>query len=354
MYRRAHVLLITVAVVMVALAIFASLALHKQLVDPESFLGPLVLRLPLFVSVALFCDLVPRGVWASRRSRRGDLGRRAAFGASARARYRQHWTRDRWTLVVMGIVCFYATYTSYRNLKSFLPFVIHRTYDRELHLVDRALFFGHEPAIVLHDLLGEGLAAHLLSSVYLWFLPLVPIALLVWLVWQRNISFGYWFATSQVIAWTLGTASYYALPTLGPGFEYSWLYKGLSHTGSASLMESLSWGRSNVRHGIVVDAVQSVAGFASLHCAITLLVALMVQYTVSHRWLHWFFWINFGLTVVATLYFGWHYVCDDIAGVVIALLSFYLGALASGQKFNQGGLQAHAPNEPSLVRADAD
>ena len=49
----------------------------------------------------------------------------------------------------------------------------------------------------------------------------MPLALTAWLVWSRNISYGYWFATSQCIAWALGTASYYALPTLGPGFEYS-------------------------------------------------------------------------------------------------------------------------------------
>ena len=30
---------------------------------------------------------------------------------------------------------------------------------------------------------------------------------------------------------------------------------------------------------------------------------------------HWIFWINFVITVIATLYFGWHYVADDIAGV---------------------------------------
>ena len=61
--------------------------------------------------------------------------------------------------------------------------------------------------------------------------------------------------------------------------------------------------------------MQSVAGFASLHCGITMLVALMVQYTISIRWLRIAVWVNFGVTVVATLYFGWHYIADDVAGV---------------------------------------
>ena len=92
-----------------------------------------------------------------------------------RDRVRDHWNRERMTLVVMGLVCFYITYVSYRNLKSFLPFIMgDDKYDRELHLMDRALFFGHEPATILHAIFGTGSTAHVLSSIYLWFLPLVP------------------------------------------------------------------------------------------------------------------------------------------------------------------------------------
>ena len=96
-------------------------------------------------------------------------------------------------------------------------------------------------------------------------------------------------------------------------------------------------------------SVQSVAGFASLHCAITLLLALMVQYTVRSKVAKWAFWVNFGLTVVATLYFGWHYIADDIAGIVIAIVAFYLGGIASGQKFERGGLASHPTTMTSAI-----
>ncbi len=95
--------------------------------------------------------------------------------------------------------------------------------------------------------------------------------------------------------------------------------------------------------------MQSVAGFASLHCAITLLVALMVQFTLRSRVLQWVFWVNFGVTVVATLYFGWHYIADDVAGILIALISFYVGGIASGQKFDRHGLASH-PTTTDLRR----
>lgn len=329
------------------LAVTASISLDRRLLDPEGFLGPAIVRLPMLVFAAFLLDMLPRTLWVSR------MRPRAMPGVVAE-RWRTHWDRERITLVVLGLVCFYITYVSYRNLKSFLPFIMgEEKYDRELHLVDRAMLFGHEPATVLHSMLGTGISAHFLSTIYLWFLPLVPLALAAWLVWSRNITFGYWFATSQCVVWTLGTASYYALPTVGPGFQYSYLYADLPNTGSSDLMEALSYGRKGVLRDGLEGTVQSVAGFASLHVAVTLLVALMVQYTLRNRILHWIFWANFAITVVATIYFGWHYIADDLAGVVIALLAFWIGGLASGQKFDRRGLSSHPTSTTSQVPVDA-
>ena len=46
---------------------------------------------------------------------------------------------------------------------------------------------------------------------------------------------------------------------------------------------------------------------------------------------------------MATIYFGWHYVADDVAGILIALIAFYVGGIASGQKFERHGLASHPP-----------
>lgn len=347
MYRRAYALLVGNAIVMGGLAVLVAVIYDKRLIDPEgSFLGPSWLRLPLLLFGALLLDMLPRTLWYSKLNPK-------LMPDIVRERWRTHWNRDRLTLVALGIVCFYIVYVSYRNLKSFLPFVRDTMYDRELHMLDRALLFGHDPAQVLHGLLGEGFVAWPLSYNYLWFLPLVPLAVTAWLVWSRNLSYGYWFVSSQCVAWTLGTASYYALPTLGPGLKYVWLYEGLPDTPTNQLMESLAYGRAAVIHGVVQDAVQSVAGFASLHVAITLLVALMVQFTLSSKIVKWVFWINFALTVVATLYFGWHYIADDIAGVMIAFISFYVGGVASGQRFDKHGRASHpATTATSAVAVD--
>ena len=322
----------SIAVGMGVLAILGAVIFDAKLVDPDGFIGPSYLRLPTVVALGFAIDLIPRTLWVSRFNPR-------RMPTVFMERVRTHWTRDRMILVVSGILCFYVTYVSYRNLKSQLPFIegVHHKFDRELFSLDKAVFLGHEPAIVLHDLLGDGISAEFLSSVYLWFLPLVPLALAVWLVWSRNLAYGYWFATSQCLAWSLGTVSYYALPTLGPGFQHPWLYQTIDDTNAGRLMNSLAnsrvWAVQTSSPSLIdsTNFLSGVAGFASLHVAITLLVALMIQYTTTLRWLKVVFWVNTSITAVATLYFGWHYVADDIAGVAIALVSFYVGAWASGQ-----------------------
>ncbi len=335
--------MVFLAVGMATWAIIEAVILGKKLVDPEgSFLGPSYIRLPILLLGALLLDLLPLAVFVNLRTP-------TKIPTAVRLRIRTHWNKERITLVAMGIICFYVVYVTYRNIKSFLPFVIDDKYDRELHLLDHALLFGHDPATVLHSALGTGFAAYALSFVYLWFLPMVPLVVTAWVVWARNLSYGYWFVTSQCLAWVLGTLSYYALPTLGPGFQYVQLYTDLPETPSKQLMDSLAFTRYDVVNGQFSNAVQSVAGFASLHCGITMLVALMVQYTIRIRWLRIAVWVNFCVTAVATLYFGWHYIADDVAGILIALVSFYVGGLASGQKFDRRGLHSHPTTTTSAV-----
>lgn len=351
-YRRAYIVLIGTTVIMGVTAFVCAAVLDRPVVDPEGFLGPSWLRLPLLVLAALAADMLPQFFWVGR-------SRPAAGWAAMKNRWHTHWTRERWTLVVIGIACFYVTYLSYRNIKSYLPFIMgERKYDRELHVLDRAMFFGNEPASVLHSIFGTGFSAHLLSTIYVAFLPLVAIMVAIYLVWSRNIRYGYWFITSQVLIWSLGTAMYYCLPSLGPGFRYPWLFADLPSTGTGDLMDALFYGRKGVTHDGIEKAVQSVAAFASLHTGVTILWALFIQYTVRNRILRIIAWTNVGLTVVATLYFGWHYVADDIAGAAIALVSFYVGGLAAGVKFTKAGLEVKrrtskdAPDAPEVVQVD--
>jgi len=340
------------AVVMGSLAIVSSVSLGYPLRDPDGFLGPAWVRLPLLVLLAFAVDIVPRTLWRSR-------FQPSKFKAQAGVLVREHWTRDRIVLVVLGLVCFYVTYVSYRNLKNFLPFVRSfdgkpLTYDHELHKLDHALLFGHDPATLTHQILGTGVSAHVLSWVYLIFLPMVPIAVIAWVVWSRNVSFGYWFVTADCLAWSLGTLSYYLVPTLGPNFSFVQLYADLPHTGVSDLQQSLFYGRGDLRYDPFFSGVQSVAGFASLHVGITLMMALVAQYTVRHRWIKVGLWVYTVLVTVSTTYFGWHYIADDLAGAFIAVVAVYLGALATGQRFDRRGRSSHPTTTTGEVPIEVD
>jgi hypothetical protein len=328
--RPAYRLLLGVALVMGLLAVLAAVVFQEPLHDPDGFLGPSWVRLPLMLVGAFVVDVVPRALWRGR-------GRLSSFKEHLRAVVHGHWTRDRITLVVMGLVCFYVTYVSYRNLKNDLPHVYSTTQDATLHSVDRALAFGHEPAVLLHQMLGETVAAQVLAVVYLLFLPVAPVSVVAWVVWSRNISYGYWYATANCLAWALGTASYYLVPSLGPNFAYPWLYVDLKPTGVNAMQDALWNSHSDVYWNPLSGSLQSVAGFASLHIGILLTLALVMHYTVRHRWICNLMWVYLALTLVSTLYFGWHYIADDIAGAVIAVVAVWLAGIATGQKFQRHG-----------------
>lgn len=349
MRRPAYGLLVAVALVTGATALIVSLALDEPLRDPDGFLGPAWIRLPSMLLGAFLVDVVPRSLWRARNNLRSAW-------SEARAIVREHWTRERIQLVVIGLTCFYVTYVSYRNLKNYLPRFYDTMQDPLLHELDRWLFFGHEPATVLHAIFGETWAAHFFAFIYLLYLPLAPISLVIWLVWSRNISFGYWYATANCLNWTLGTISYYMIPTMGPNFWYPWLYRDLEVTGVTDLQDSLWTGRQDVRFPLnpFSDSIQSVAGFASLHTALTLIIAMVAHYTVRHAIIRWAAWAFFVLTVISTLYFGWHYIADDIGGVVIAVLSVWLGGIATGQKFDKRGRSSHPTTDSADVPVEVD
>ena len=65
---------------------------------------------------------------------------------------------------------------------------------------------------------------------------------------------------------------------------------------------------SGVRNGI--------AAFPSLHIAIScVLLFFLFRYV---RLVFWLCFFPFLIMVIATIYFGWHYVVDDIAGFLLA------------------------------------
>jgi membrane-associated phospholipid phosphatase len=223
------------------------------------------------------------------------------------------------------------TYLAYRNLKSFLPLITAQDLDPTLLRWEQDALGGTHPFDVLHTLLGTGIAAQVLSWVYLFFLAFVPISLGAALIASINPLPGLWWVLTLGINWTLGTLSYYLVPTMGPFFIAPELFANLPQTGVSRLQNALWVERLQViADPTTTSAVQSIAGFASLHASITFSAALIVTLLGLHRILRIAMWVMFGLTMLATVYFGWHYVLDDLAGLAIGGFAVTVAALLTG------------------------
>ncbi|MBG6192321.1 membrane-associated phospholipid phosphatase [Arthrobacter sp. CAN_A212] len=291
--------------------------------DPDGFLGPSYVRLPLIVVLVMVADVVPR-VLAGRPDVR-DLLR--TTGTILKSR----WTMPRLAAITAGLASFYLSYVAYRNLKSFLPFLRDRLTDSMLVDTDRWFTGGGNPSDILHELLGTSFTAEFLSVVYVSFLIFVPLSLAVAMVWSDDFSHGAWYVSALCFNWILGTATYYLLPSLGPVYVEESSFADLPITATSELQDSLYENRL----AVLVDphatqAVHGIAAFASLHVSIVFTAALMAQLVGLPKPVRWSLWAYVVFTALATVYFGWHYILDVPAGLAIGGLSVWLAALATG------------------------
>jgi hypothetical protein len=262
-------------------------------------------------------------------------------------RGRERWPRERLALTGGVVLAFYATYFAYRNLKSVVPLLRDELFDRRLAEIDRSVFGGSDPATVLHDLLGTGLSAEVLSVVYGLFFAFVPVALAVALVVPRGPRPGLFFVTALSLNWVLAAGSYFLLPSLGPWFAQPENFLDLPSTGVSHLQGALLLQRVDfLLDPGAAGAAQSIGAFASLHCSIFFTAAIATHLLGAPRLVRAVVWGLLALTVLATLYFGWHYVLDDVAGLVIAITSLGLARALTGFELRTARRRVPAP-QPS-------
>ena len=317
-----------IAAVMLLVTLVWASAYGLGIRDPDGIIGWRFSFVLMLVGGFVALDVIPRAIVAARTNR-------APTWATLVGMARERWPWRRIGFVVGAIVAFYVTYLCYRNVKSYLPLARPEIVDSDLANFERGVF-GTDPSTLLHQLLGTGVSAQVLSTVYLLFLTFVPISVGVALVWSTDRAGGLWWVSVLSINWVLGVMSYFVLPSMGPAFYEPHLFAGLPDTGTASLQAALM----EDRRAFVADPVgsgqlQSIAAFASLHVSIVFAGTLVAHMLRAPRTLRIAMWIYLGLTSAATIYFGWHYVVDDVAGFVIGFASVYLGAVLTGWRIER-------------------
>ena len=304
----------TVVVLFALVTAARSLQVGIGVRDPHGavFVSRVALSLGLLVLLAV-------GEAAVRTGRR-DLRPRTLLVALQR-----RWTRRRLTLVLTGLLAYHLVYLCYHNLKSWDVFRPPR--DAMLLQWDRWLFLGHNPAVLLHDLLGQHLAAYALMVVYESFSTLVSVAVVAAIALPERVRDGYVFLASAIWVWILGVGSYYLVPSLGPFHSAPGAFAGLPHTMIQDTQARYLGQRAYLlAHPAASDAFAQVSAFASLHVAVTCLIVLMARYYGLRR-ISIALTVFLAATIVATVYLGWHFAVDDVAGLLIAFVSVRLGRL---------------------------
>ena len=78
------------------------------------------------------------------------------------------------------------------------------------------------------------------------------------------------------------------------------------------------------------DAVQTIAAFASLHVAITVTMVMIAHLIRLPRWVLVTSHVFLALTVVSTVYLGWHFFVDAIGGAVLGAVAVWIAAVGTG------------------------
>jgi len=76
--------------------------------------------------------------------------------------------------------------------------------------------------------------------------------------------------------------------------------------------------------------VQTIAAFASLHVGMCVTMCLLAELLRLPHLLRAALWAFMALTVLATVYLGWHYFVDDIAGVFMGAAALALARALTG------------------------
>ena len=309
--------------------------------DPDGVVVPTYVRLPIILLIAWLLDVVPRSLMRSVKALRAGHGHRSTAWHDFRAVVRERWTRSHVIFSVSGLAAWYVCYAAFRNLKSYVPFVHEEIFDKSFARIDRAIWLGHDPASVLHAWFGTGWAAEFFSAVYVIWIVLIPVSLAIALVWTRHPAAGSWFVTAVAVDWVLGVATYYALPTLGPIYSSPSHFSALRHTYATTLEQDLLRDRLAVLGDpTATHAVQTIAAFPSLHVGIMVTVCLFLTLIGVARWIRVTAWVFLALTVLSTIYLGWHFSLDALGGAVLGATAVWVAAIGTGN---------HVGGRPRLV-----
>ncbi|HEV8247462.1 MAG TPA: phosphatase PAP2 family protein [Polyangiaceae bacterium] len=235
--------------------------------------------------------------------------------------------RDAWVPPLIYRLTIYGTVQlSYFFFRHYLPVVNPRSLDLRLYHFDQQLF-GVEPAMYLDRLVSpittEWFAFFYFGYFFVLAIHVIPILFLV----RRHRVLGE-FAMGMLTIFCIGHVLYMIVPGYGPYRAMSGEFRHAFPTGM--------W-LDDVMSAVASGGAQKDI-FPSLHTGAPTFITLFCyrhRATLPFRYT-WpilaFFAINI---IIATMFLRWHYVIDVVAGLLLAVLGRYVGAVVTDRELTR-------------------
>ena len=234
------------------------------------------------------------------------------------------WLSDTARLVVFGALTVHA----YSWIKLLVPLLHRRLFDQELWDLDQKMFFGHSPTVLFLNLFADTTALRVIDSTYAHiFFASMTMAFAFFLSSpSRRLRMA--FTSGNTVMWLTGAWLYMLIPSVGPAFSFPdvWLPFETGLPITQHMQRILMNNYQNVLKlpsGTAgnIELVLGTAAFPSLHVAFQ---------TFAFFWMRriWIYGeIMFGIfafvILIGSVVTGWHYLIDGIAGMVLAVLSYW-------------------------------
>jgi membrane-associated phospholipid phosphatase len=217
----------------------------------------------------------------------------------------------------------YGALISYTNMKPAIPILNHTLHDELLFRWDgylmNLLSFGG-----IISILKQPMITLFFDTVYFQMWTLTSITL----VWSFRDPLIFWrFSAAWCVAFILSIPISILFPSLGPAFHKPELFTHLGNTSSIDVMKGLwehylSFTKDPATTPIISG--NGIVAMPSLHIALVYMsIIVLSKYFPAFKLLLWGFLIIF---VIATVYLGWHYVSDGVAGILLGWLSYKISS----------------------------
>jgi hypothetical protein len=212
---------------------------------------------------------------------------------------------------------------TYAWIKLLMPVLHPHLFDQQLWDIDRAIFFGYSPNVLLLTIFSTPSILRVIDWTYanVFFATLTIAGVFFASAPQRKLRVS--FMNSTVLLWLIGAWLYVAVPSLGPAYRFPEVWIPLAplldrtQTFQRLLMSNYNAVLAQL-HGErrPINAFFGIAAFPSLHVAFQTLVFLWMRRVT--RWGGIVFGICTGFIFIGSIVTGWHYLIDGVAGAALA------------------------------------